>query len=137
MLIQPNFDCSNSPNNLNVTERWNFYWYFYCSFWTYFTSISSVSIIDVEQVNVSWDRIYRIWENKLVARRWKTITLKHNLERNYLYLCKEWTTFAKNERNNLERNYLYLCKEWTPLQRKLLVFPFSFFFCKLVRFSNY
>ena len=30
---------------------------FYCQLWTYFTPFSDVSIVDFEQVNVSWDSI--------------------------------------------------------------------------------
>ena len=32
---------------------WSF-WCFYCYLWTYLTPFSSVSIVDFEQVNVSW-----------------------------------------------------------------------------------
>ena len=30
------------------------FWCFYCQFWAYFTRFSVVSIVDFEQVNVSW-----------------------------------------------------------------------------------
>ena len=31
------------------------FWYFCCYLWTYFTPFSSVSIVDFEQVNISWE----------------------------------------------------------------------------------
>ena len=30
-------------------------WCFYCYLWTYFTAFSSITIVDFEEVNVSWD----------------------------------------------------------------------------------
>ena len=33
------------------------FWCFYCWFWTYLVPFSSASIIDFEQVNISWDRL--------------------------------------------------------------------------------
>ena len=40
--------------NDNITRKTPF-WCFYCWFWTYFTPFSSVSIVDSEQVNISWE----------------------------------------------------------------------------------
>ena len=42
--------------NTKMTSMMSF-WCFYCSLRTYFTPFFSVSIVDFEQVNVSWERI--------------------------------------------------------------------------------
>ena len=43
-------------NNKNTrTTSMTLFWCFYGWFWTYFTHFSSISIVDFEQVNVSWD----------------------------------------------------------------------------------
>ena len=43
-------------NNKNTrTTSTTSFWCVYCYFLTYFTAFSSVSIVDFEQVNVSWD----------------------------------------------------------------------------------
>ena len=44
-----------TPEHQN--ESMTLFWCFYCYFWTYFTPFSSVSIVDYEQVNVSWESI--------------------------------------------------------------------------------
>ena len=32
------------------------FWCLYCQFWTYFTSLSNASIVDLEQVNICWGK---------------------------------------------------------------------------------
>ena len=45
-------------NNKNTrTMSMTSFWCFYCYLWTYFTPFSSASIVNFEQVNVSWVRI--------------------------------------------------------------------------------
>ena len=44
-------------SKVNIKDNKTF-WCFYCKLWTYFTLISSVSIVEFEQVNVCWVRYY-------------------------------------------------------------------------------
>ena len=43
------------PRHWRWTTSLALFWIFYCYFWTYFTPFSSVSIVDCEQINVSWE----------------------------------------------------------------------------------
>ena len=42
-------------NKKTRTTSMTSFWSFYCSILLYFTSFSSVSIVDFEKLNVSWD----------------------------------------------------------------------------------
>ena len=50
--------------NTRTTSLTSF-WDFYCYLWTHFTRFSSVSIVDFEQVNVSWDNFNRPGHSRL------------------------------------------------------------------------
>ena len=49
---------------------------FYCLLWTYFTPFSSISVVDFEQVKISWDSnktsfcamLFSIWNDKEVLQ---------------------------------------------------------------------
>ena len=74
------------------------FWCFYCWLWTYFTSFSSVFIVNFEPVNISWAPIqaasilFRIICKQIMLFWW---CIKSNLERNSKYFVQgSWTTRA-------------------------------------------
>ena len=50
------------------------FWCFYFEFWTYFTPFSGVSIVNFEQVNVSWDVLNRFKVNNKTVERCGTMS---------------------------------------------------------------
>ena len=63
------------------------FWYLYCELWTSFTTFSSVSITDLEQLNVCWD-----WTNTYSKSRkshWS------NVNRNVVPMLFILSTFGK------------------------------------------
>ena len=97
------------------------FWVLFCLLWTYFTPVSSVSIVDFEQVNVSWVDLIIITIHLTI---WK-----HRLHSKLTIKTLEWcqNTF-----------YCVLCASVSSLNMKstLIYWVFISFRCLLAQWND-
>ena len=100
---------------------------FYCLLWTYFTPFSSISVVDFEQVNISWDSnktsfcsmLFSIWNDKEVLQ-----LIAHTTPYSLKYRK------ALNRKNALSEAILHSgyisVLQFTGVDTKTKVFPLRF-----------
>ena len=100
---------------------------FYCLLWTYFTPFSSISVVDFEQVNISWDSnktsfcsmLFSIWNDKVLQ------LIAHTTPYSLKYRK------ALNRKNALSEAILHSgyisVLQFTGVDTKTKVFPLRFY----------
>ena len=128
-------------NSKNTWTTSTSFWCFYCKFWTYFTFFSTVSIVDFEQVNVSWAWLqvsnlmalnfaYHLsWWKCLIAKLWFFSKAPWKLQQIKSKLCMHVNNptniylFTVNNRNTKKR-----CEICSKLQLVPAIFLSNFYF---------
>ena len=132
-------------NSKNTWTTSTSFWCFYCKFWTYFTFFSTVSIVDFEQVNVSWAWLqvsnlmalnfaYHLsWWKCLIAKLWFFSKAPWKLQQIKSKLCMHVNNptniylFTVNNRNTKKR-----CEICSKLQLVPAIFYQIFIFHQIM-----